>query len=129
MRIASASLAASLFVLTASAHAEILATPPIYGGTPAIGGEFTCRIFNSGTTPVTINARRILINPGLVIPLSLDTCNVPLGAGKYCLFFTTGVGNNAYMCKATTVGSAAALRGLGEVQSSGHAVINTEPMR
>jgi hypothetical protein len=122
-----AALAAAT-TLCATAQAGNLASPPIYGGFPGIGGTFSCRIFNAGAASVTISARQIFVNPGTAIALTSDTCSAPLAAGKYCAF-TSGVGNFAYICQATTVGSAASLRGLGEVQTSAHAFITSEPMR
>ena len=129
MRVALAAIAlGSLLGFATLAQAGILASPPVYGGAPGVGGAFTCRIFNAGTTPVTITVRHVIIPPGIVIPLSSDTCNVPLGGGKYCAF-ASGVANISYMCEAVTTVSAVNLRGIGEVQTSAHAIVTAEPMR
>ena len=111
----------TLIWMSGSAQAfDIVASGPVYGGPPAVGGYFSCRIFNHGTTTVNITQRRIYkASTGTLAPISTDNCGVPLLSGKSCVFYTTpvlpGVPNS---CRIVTTQNDVKLSGVAELQNA-----------
>ena len=118
---------ASLIALAGTAQAEVLASGPVYGGNPS-GGTAICRIFNAGLTSVSIPIRQIWTNTNVALTLGADTCNVALGPNKYCAFQAGIPGNLAVTCRLTAAGTDVNVRGIAEVQSSGGAVLDGQPI-
>jgi len=114
-----------------SAHADNLASPPLFGGSAANGGLFVCRIFNMGPGAVTITQRRILRDVGSVAPLTTDNCTTPLAVNKSCRFAAAISSNFSYICKVVTAEPATNLRGVAESQgpTPEATIFNTAPMR
>ena len=118
---------ASLIALAGTAQAEVLASGPVYGGNPS-GGTAICRIFNAGLTNVSIPSRAIITNTDVSLTLTGDTCNVPIGPSKNCVFLAAIPGNLAISCRLAAAGIDVRLRGRAEVQSSGGAVLVGQPI-
>jgi len=127
---------ALLIGLGGAAQADILAAGPVYGGNipDLTGGQITCRIFNAGLTPVTINLTEIRTNTNfLVTPIS-NTCltngtNPPLGVAKYCAFNAAITGNFAYTCRINVLGTDTNIRGVAEVMGLHGELLNALPLQ
>jgi hypothetical protein len=111
-------------------QAQILASPPTYGGQGGpVGGFVTCRVFNAGLGSVSITLRQIITNTNLSVTLAADTCNVTLASTHYCAFIANILGSFAYSCRLEATASASSLRGVAEVSTSAGEILNTLPMR
>ena len=95
---------AALIALGGVAEADIFTGGPLYGGASSTGGVVTCRFFNAGTSNVTFAYRQIWANTGSLVSLVSDSCNVAVGAGKYCAYSAGITGNFAYSCRAVING-------------------------
>ena len=108
--------------------AGILGAGPAYGGPGSVGGAVTCRIFNFGTSTVSITTRQIFTNTNVSIPLASDTCNVALGVAKYCAFTARITGNLAYSCRVIAVGTETHISGVAEIQLPNGSISTTLPL-
>jgi hypothetical protein len=124
---------ASIAVLlgSASVEARTLASGPNYGGsTVRNGGTVTCRLFNAGTTTVSVNNRRLITNTNSVVPLSSDSCGAPLGPEENCAFSAPITGNFAYSCLVNASGSTVSLlRGSIDVTNTLNSLLNSLPLQ
>ena len=129
LRLAFATVA-TLIGLGSAAQAEILASAPVYGGTPSNGGFVVCRIFNAGLTTASISVRQIFNDLNVSVPLTADSCNVALLPSRYCAYIATVVGNRAHSCRLVATGIDIKLRGVAEVNRPGGAeTLNAIPMQ
>lgn len=123
---------ATLIGLCGAAQADILAAGPAYGGFSSIGGSITCRIFNFGTSTVSISARQIFTNTNVSITPTADTCNVSLAPTRTCAYSASPTSNLAYSCRVVAVAGAydklVNISGVIEIQTSGHEVVTTVPL-
>ena len=125
---------ATLIGLCGAAQADILSAGPAYGGFPSIGGSVTCRIFNFGTSTVSLPTLQIWTNTNvsLVIPPANDSCSVPLAPQKTCAYSASPTSNLAYSCRVVAVAGAydknVNISGVIEIQTSAHSVVTTVPL-
>lgn len=121
----------TLIGLCGAAQADILAAGPAYGGN--FGGNVTCRIFNFGTSTVSITTRQIWANTNVLIAPASDTCNVALLPLKYCAFTAPSAGNLAYSCRVVAVAGAydknVNISGVAEIQLSNGTISTTLPLQ
>ena len=115
--------------LSGDATADILGAGPAYGGPGSAGGHITCRIFNFGSFPVSITTRQIFTNTNVSIVPSSDTCNVALGAAKYCAFTAPITGNLAYSCRVVAQGITTNISGVAEIQLPNGSISTTLPLQ
>jgi hypothetical protein len=120
---------ATLICLGGAAQAADFGGGPAYGGRNSVGGSVTCRVFNFGTTAVSISFRQIFDNTGAMVTLTSDSCNVSLGPTKSCSYSAPISGNLAFSCRLRTVGTGTGISGLIEIQSVGNTVLTTVPLR
>ncbi|WP_394753425.1 hypothetical protein [Crenothrix sp.] len=107
---------ATLTGFGSAAHADIYAAGPAYGANPT-GGLATCRVINVGTTSVNITLRQIITNTNSILPLSSNTCNVPVAAGDNCAFSAPVGGNFALSCRLFVSGTDPQISGTLDVQN------------
>ena len=120
---------ATLIGLCGAAQAEILGAGPAYGGSPSVGGRVACRIFNFGTTPVSITTRQIFTNTNVSIVPATDTCNVALGVAQYCAFEAPITGNFAYSCRVVAQGTTTNISGVAEIKLLNGTISTTLPLQ
>ena len=126
---------ALLISLGGTAHADIFAAGPVYGGntTDLTGGVVTCRVFNAGLTSATINLTQIWANTNVLVTPTANTCltngvNPPLGSAKYCAFTAPITGNFAYSCRINAIGYDTNIRGVAEVYGVSGKILNAQPL-
>ena len=119
----------TLLGFAGAAQADILASAPVFGGAPGVGGQVTCRIMNVGLGSVNISSRQIINNVGTLATLSSDTCTTPVAPNKYCAFATGPVSNFAFSCRAVYSGVDPSLRGVAEFVNSSNTILNSLPMQ
>lgn len=110
------------------AHAEVLASGPVFGASRAFGGTITCRIFNAGLTAVNAAQRQIWTNAGVSATPTSDSDNAAVAPNNYCAFSFGLVSNFAYSYRIVTSGAETDVRGLAEVESTSGAIISTIPI-
>jgi hypothetical protein len=133
MRLSPAIIICTLLATTSSASAAdtILASGPVYGGAGSVGGFINCRMFNAGTSTITVKTREIFTNTNVAVAFTSDTCRSALGPQKYCAFIGSISGNFAFSCRAVItapIGKVVNARGVAEVQNTGFVVLNALPM-
>lgn len=119
---------AALIGLGTGAKADPFAGGPVYGGLSSIGGTITCRVFNAGVGSLSLTTRQIFANTGSAVALSSDSCGVGILPGGTCAFSAPITGNLAYSCRMYETSVDGGVRGVAEVQSSSHAVLNSIPL-
>lgn len=119
---------AALITVGAGASAEPFAGGPVYGGPSSVGGTITCRVFNAGVGSLSLTTRQIFTNTGSAVSLSSDSCGVGILPGHTCAYSAPITGNLAYSCRMYETSVDGGVRGVAEVQSSSHAVLNTVPL-
>jgi hypothetical protein len=130
-RLLSIAAAIALIALGGTARAAILTAGPAYGGPGLVNMRVDCRLFNTGTTEVTISSREIWSNSTPVGQLR-NTCAGALAPGKSCVFFleiqgpTTG-DRTDYTCRAVTNGIDNNVSGTIQIYTK--QVLATMPMR
>src|SRR4051794_11563159 len=123
IRTASLTVAASLLGLVGTAHAAELLSSPLWTDTGNVG---ICNIRNIGAIPVTVQVK-LFSNNGFHI--DIDNCNspgIPLGPGKTCSVFSSGLPDDSYVaCSVKTSNvNANNIRGSIETRHSANAVSN-----
>lgn len=119
---------AMLIGLGGAARADIYGAGPAYGGNPS-GGAATCRVINVGTSAVGITLRQIITNTNGILPLSGDTCNVPIGPSSNCAFTASVPGNFALSCRLFVSGLDPQISGTLDVQNPVGTVRVVVPMQ
>jgi hypothetical protein len=94
---------ATVIGLGGAAQAETYGGGPIFA---PVGAAFVaCRVFNFGTTPVTVPTSQIFNTAGTAIPLMGNTCaGATLALGQSCDFFGAAATPNQYSCRAIVAG-------------------------
>lgn len=111
-----------------SAHADIYAAGPGYGGNPS-GGIVTCRVMNAGLGTVNITLRQIITNTNVVLVPTGDTCNVPVPSAQTCAFTFGPIGGNlALACRLVVSGTDPHLSGSLDAQISGTSALFSLPL-
>jgi hypothetical protein len=111
------------------AHADIFAAGPVYGSFAELsGGQITCRVFNAGLTPVTINLTQIWTNTGVLVTLASNTCLGSLNSIQSCAFSAPITGNLAYSCRVNAQGTDTNITGVAEIQAGGN-ILNALPLQ
>ena len=105
-----------LACISGSAHAEIYAAGPVYGGNPT-GGAVTCRVLNTGTSSVTIAQRQIITNTNVLVAPTSDNCNVALAPNRNCAYAAPVGGNLALACRVVVTGISPQISGSIDVQN------------
>jgi hypothetical protein len=105
-----------LLGLGVTAHADILAAGPLFGGSTQTVAA--CYLFNAGTGKVTVTSNQIIRESATNLALATDNCNV-LAAGTSCRIATNIINNAAHVCKFVLSPSAADVRGTMEIRSGG----------
>jgi hypothetical protein len=125
-------ICATLYGMTGPGLADtVLASAPVYGGPTSVGGFINCRLFNAGSSMLTIKSPQIFNNVNTVVSLNSNTCSTALGPLKYCAYVGSISGNFAFSCHAVIApprGKSVNVRGVAEVQNPGFAVMNALPM-
>ncbi len=112
----SGGLACALGVgLTQAAVAgEVFAAGGLHGGPAQVTAA--CKIFNGGSTAVTLSGSKIVTEYGGAILLYPATCNGSLAPGRTCVIFGGITDNRSYACRVVASPSKAALRGILEMR-------------
>ena len=117
--------AAALLSGTAVSHDETLAA--IMWGGPA-QSQVTCYLFNAGTGPAAITARRIVTEQGGFPPLT-SSCPASLAANAACYFVASvNPGSGAHACSATFSTGAQYIRGGMDVRDSSGRILNSDEL-
>jgi hypothetical protein len=118
-----------LVAMAPSVRAEMFGAGPVYGGWPvSAGGSVTCRVFNFGGFPVSLQSRQIFTNTNIPVSILADSCNVSLPSAHYCAFTGAISGNFAFSCRLIATGTETRLSGMAEIQDSRHNVLNSVPL-
>ena len=118
-----------LVAMAPGVRAEMFGAGPVYGGPVSVGGSVTCRVFNFGTSSVSIPTRQIFTNTNSLVSILGDSCSVPLGAAHTCAFTGAITGNFAFSCRLIATGTDdTRLSGMAEIQNSTHNVLNSVPL-
>ena len=124
----------ALISLGGAAQADILAAGPVYGGNiPEVANgqsTFTCRVFNAGLAPVTINLTQMWVNTGTTLTPASNTClATPLASTKTCAFSAVIPGNFAVSCRINANGFDNNISGTAEVTGSNGRILNAAPLQ
>jgi hypothetical protein len=105
------------------AHATILASSSIYGGT--IQDTALCYVFNAGTTVIHFTSNQIIRQDGVSLSLTFDNCST-LGPGDTCVI-AAAIGNSfTHACKFVFPESKTNIRGSLEIRDGGTVLTNIE---
>jgi len=103
---------------------------PSYAGAPFLlnGANVNCRVFNFGTTNVTISQRQIFTSSGVAVKIAGNSCGV-LKPGKSCAFYSNNSADNvAYSCRLTGSGTSVNISGVVEIQDESSNILAVLPL-
>ena len=128
----SIAVVAALIAFGGTAEARILTAGPAFAA-GASNGQVFCWLFNTGSNPVTVAARQILVTGGSSygqFTISGDGCRNPLGVNKGCLFSASiGPYAEAYTCLAVVTGVEEDVSGTMQIMSSTRQILLTIPLK
>jgi hypothetical protein len=88
----------ALIGLGGAAQADTHAAGPVFGGSTQTA--IVCRVFNFGSTAVSITNRLIYDSTGTTVNLTLgDSCVAPLVSGGSCSYGASITNSQAYSCR------------------------------
>lgn len=119
---------AALIALGGTARADILASGPGDAGPAQLSGVVVCRLFNAGTSAVTISAREIWSSFTGKVAVSHDECTGSLAAQKFCQYFATAASRATYACRSVTGGADENIHGTMLIFSSTGQLLLSLPM-
>jgi len=121
--------AAALIALGGAAKAGILASAPGEAGPAQVGAAVVCRLFNAGSSSVTVSSREIWSSfLTAKVAISHDECTRALGAQKFCQYFMSPADRATYACRAVISGVEEDVRGTMLIFSSSGQLLLSLPM-